>query len=97
MTLKQIENRVVEFLYNLNDKQAKVEVGNVVRHNMTGFDGHVIGVQHAGWFRPKCYLTVSNNLSGRFISNIDRNEFTLAASLNLIDLSGRIKATRKGY
>lgn len=95
--LKQIENKLVKWLYNLNDKRTPVGVGDLVRHKLTGWDGNVIGIQHAGVFRPKCYLTVSNNLTGRFISNIDRNEFTLAVTRNLIDLSGGFKATRKDY
>jgi hypothetical protein len=83
-TLSKIEAWFAKQVFNTVNKQSPVHVGDLVRHNMTGFDGNVVGLQFEGWFKPVCRLTVSNNLTGRFISNIDRNEFTHAVKRSLL-------------
>lgn len=83
--LKSIENIIVSWAYKVVDKRKPVKIDDLVRHNMTGLDGHVIGVQYQGWSKPKCFLTVKNNITDRLIVNIDRNEFTHAVQLRLID------------
>jgi len=84
-TLKRIENTVVRLAYKASDKRTPVRLGDLVRHNLTGLDGQVVGLQFTGWFKPKCFLTVRNNLTGRIITNINRDEFTHAVNLRLID------------
>jgi len=81
---KQINRWLAKKIFEAVSKQTPVNLGDLVRHNLTGFDGKVIAVQYQGWRKPICRLTVQNNMTGRFISNIDRNEFTHAVQLRLI-------------
>lgn len=83
-----LESKVSELIYRWSTKEANkqnpVSLGMLVRHRMTGHDGDVIAIQYQGWFRPVCRLTVQNKISGLFISNVDRNEFTIASYRKLL-------------
>lgn len=81
--LAKLEGKVSELIYRLAareaNKQVPVKLGTLVRHRMTGYDGEVVGLQYEGWFHPRCRLSVLNKISGIVFTNIDRNEFTIAA------------------
>jgi hypothetical protein len=91
MMFSQFEEKISKWAYNavMRDvnKQTPVKIDDLVRHNLTGFKGHVIGIQFTGWLRPVCRLTVSNRLTNRFMITVDRSEFTHAVG-SLIDPIG---------